>query len=207
MLWYIQPSFFVSSDGPYCFLVLTTDCNAASPPHGPQKITALKYRLSAGSTFGVRQPLVKQCRGSSVLLEEGVKVQVCAASQRFRAAKVRLTQGASNRLSVLAAASLGIALLTLAPSAKAQVFTWTGGGATANWNDADNWGGVIPTSSNTTSLVFAGTARTTATHNLGAFTLNSLTFALGAGTTSFTVNATTAGNSLTFAGTNPRILH
>jgi fibronectin-binding autotransporter adhesin len=106
------------------------------------------------------------------------------------------------RLGVLTA-SLAIAAISASPSVRAQVFTWNGGGTTNNFNDAANWAGGVPTSSNSTSLVFAGTTRLSPVHNLGTFSLNSLVFAPGAG--AFTISTTASGGGFTFGGTTPRI--
>src|SRR5437763_15345236 len=72
-------------------------------------------------------------------------------------------------------------LTLLAPPAPAQQ-TWTGGGATGNWNDAANWSGGIPVSSTAAVLVFAGANNLTTNQNIATtFDLNSLTFDATAG--------------------------
>lgn len=80
--------------------------------------------------------------------------------------------------------------------------TWTGLAGNGLFSSANNWSPVaVPTSSTTTGLTFSGSTAINATHDLGAFTLNQLTFSNSAATT---INAS-GGSSLNFAGTNPTI--
>ncbi|HEX4588398.1 MAG TPA: autotransporter-associated beta strand repeat-containing protein, partial [Gemmataceae bacterium] len=72
--------------------------------------------------------------------------------------------------------------------APAQTYTWSGLGANNSWSTAANWqGGVVPVSGTGTAIVLTGTASPNppnniiTTMNLGVFSLNSLTFASGAG--------------------------
>jgi autotransporter-associated beta strand protein len=74
------------------------------------------------------------------------------------------------------------------PLAPLATFTWTGGGApSVDWSNAANWGGVAPTSSNTTDLFFAGTtntgtAGTPLNQNIAVpMLINSITFSAGGG--------------------------
>jgi autotransporter-associated beta strand protein len=84
------------------------------------------------------------------------------------------------------------ALLLLAAPAAAQ-FTWSGGGADANWSTAANWaGGTVPPSAAATALVFTGTVNTSPAVDAGVanpFLLNGLTFDTKAG--SFTITGQT----------------
>ena len=100
------------------------------------------------------------------------------------------------------------ALLELVTPAVAQSpYTWNTTDGT--WNTALNWldngnNPAVPTSSNTTALVFnaSGTTSYAATNGIGAFTPNSMTFNnTGSGTISI---AGAAANTLTFAGTAQR---
>ncbi len=98
---------------------------------------------------------------------------------------------------------LGVAL-ALPLAAHAQ-FTYTGGsGTNGNWSTAGNFTPSTPPvgGGNTVTLTFSGTPAILATNNdLGnpAFTLNSLTFAAGAG------GYAISGATLNFAGTTPTI--
>ncbi|MCH8513835.1 MAG: PEP-CTERM sorting domain-containing protein [Kiritimatiellae bacterium] len=82
---------------------------------------------------------------------------------------------------------------------------------TGNWNVADHWfdgsGSTVPSGANTTVLNFrSGTAAYTATHNLGAFTLNRINLSAGDGGENVTLGRANATNDvLNFAGTNPGI--
>lgn len=85
-----------------------------------------------------------------------------------------------NRLAISAIALLSTWVCT----ASAQ--TWNGGGANDNWSTGGaggNWSGAAaPVSGMSTSLTFAGTTRLTPFNDItDPFTLNTLTFAAGAG--------------------------
>src|SRR5438067_569136 len=95
-------------------------------------------------------------------------------------------------------------LAVLAARLASAQSTWT---ATTDgtWSTASNWNGglgPVPTSSDTTQLFFNadGSTSYTATNDIGAFTLNSLSL-VNNGTGSITV----AAGALTFAGINPAI--
>lgn len=82
---------------------------------------------------------------------------------------------------------------------------FTNAGADANWSTAGNWSLGVPTSSNTTWLVFDYGDAGTSTNDLGALTLNRLDV-----TTPLTafpqINFNqSGGSSLVFDGTNPSI--
>lgn len=85
----------------------------------------------------------------------------------------------------------GLCCLLPAPAARAQTFTWDGGGASNNWGDANNWlTNLAPTSSVSTQLIFTGSTRLTPVQNIGSpFLLNALTFDANAGAFSLTGNA------------------
>ncbi len=92
-------------------------------------------------------------------------------------------------LAASAAASLG------APSlARANTYTWDGGGTDGNWNTAANWqGNAVPPGSQDTALIFTGSAQLASIQNVaGIFPLNSLSFDGNAG--AFTLS----GNLLDF---------
>jgi fibronectin-binding autotransporter adhesin len=100
-----------------------------------------------------------------------------------------------------ALAPLLASAIMLSPAALAQS-TWTGGGADSSWTTADNWGGVAPTPSTTTDIVFAGSTRTTnhndfaANSNFRAITFNSAAgaFNLGGSTLNLRGNITFNAN-------------
>lgn len=96
-----------------------------------------------------------------------------------------------------------LAALGMVPMlSQAQTWNTTDG----NWNTGANWaGGAVPVSGATTALVFEATGATsyTATNDIGAFTLNSLTIN-NTGTGNITLTGP-AANTLTFAGTNPEL--
>ena len=111
------------------------------------------------------------------------------------------------------AAPNGTAARSSAHTRPRQCVTWTGGGANANWTNAQNWGGTAPVAGD--DLVFpAGAARLTANNDFAAATaFNSITIsgtgytltgnsvALGAGgLTASAVGATdTVSLALSFA--------
>ncbi|MEO6738624.1 MAG: PEP-CTERM sorting domain-containing protein [Chthoniobacteraceae bacterium] len=91
------------------------------------------------------------------------------------------------------------AALLLAPLTRASTVTWDGGGADDNYGTAANWvGNVVPLNNGTADLVFAGTTRLTP--NLawsGAdLSVNSITFASGAGAFVLTTNIGLSGDNL-----------
>lgn len=98
---------------------------------------------------------------------------------------------------------LGALALALGGAAPAHAQTWTGGGVTNFWSDALNWqGSVLPASSATTVITFAGTRRTDTLQSLGSpFTLNTLQVASGAG--AFSVS----GSPLRFAGSSSSLVN
>lgn len=86
------------------------------------------------------------------------------------------------------AALLLLALATLAPAA-----TWTGGGMSDFWSDADNWGGTAPVAGE--ALVFAGNIRITPVNDFAPGTsFASITFSAGAG------NFVLTGNTVNLSG-------
>lgn len=91
---------------------------------------------------------------------------------------------------------IGLAALSFGGRADAQIYQWqvTDGA----WSNEANWDSGLPPSDPTTQLIFGGAAGYTATNDLGAFTLNRMTFS-NAG------NVFIDGNALTFAGTTPTI--
>lgn len=101
-----------------------------------------------------------------------------------------------NSITVLAAllAGMGVGV--------AEAQTWSGGGATNNWSDAQNWQGLQrPTSAATTAITFAGASRLENVQNLASvFTLNSLTFASASG--AFQLQ----GSALRFAGSGAQLV-
>jgi fibronectin-binding autotransporter adhesin len=77
-----------------------------------------------------------------------------------------------------------LALLIAGMGTQAHAQTWTGESGFFNlWSDPLNWQGLqVPRSAATTAITFAGASRRTPVQNLAsAFSLNSLTFASGAG--------------------------
>ncbi len=93
--------------------------------------------------------------------------------------------GSQGRTGAVLRLLLAFSLLSLSSAQAAS--TWNGGGADGNWSTGGNWTGGTPTSANTTDLIFAGTTRlgtagTPLNQDIGTpMTLNSLTFASGAG--------------------------
>ncbi len=83
--------------------------------------------------------------------------------------------------------------MTVNASNVATPFTWTGGGSSSNWSDTGNWsGGATPASSGYAEIIFAGSAQTTNTNNLGNWRdVGRLEFASGAG--AFTLGGDTFG--------------
>ena len=75
--------------------------------------------------------------------------------------------------------------------------TWTST-SSGNWSVAGNWT-ALPTSGTTTALTFGGSTAYTATNDIGAFTVNSLTVTNTGATT------IAGGTGLTFAGTTPAL--
>jgi fibronectin-binding autotransporter adhesin len=93
------------------------------------------------------------------------------------------------------------ALIATAASASAATFTWTGA-TDGNWNTGANWTGGVPASATDTALVFDNTTQpATANNTPGGLTLNSLTFAAGAGARAL------SGNTLTFDGVAPTLVN
>lgn len=93
--------------------------------------------------------------------------------------------------------------------ASAQVSTWANNvnGTTVNWNNAASWaGGVIPTSGIDAALVFNynfGSTSQTASNNIGAFSLNSITVnndAAGSSSGGFTISGSSAVSFNTSSG-------
>ncbi len=84
----------------------------------------------------------------------------------------------------------------------AHAQTWSGLGVTNNWSDRFNWQGFqAPVSGATTAITFAGNRRLTSVLDLTSpFTLNALSFSVGAG--AFAIS----GNALRFDGSNARLL-
>ena len=80
----------------------------------------------------------------------------------------------------LAAALL---LLSTLVCARAATYTWDGGGADSNWATANNWNpNGAPSTSGGHDIVFATSNQLSNNANNGGWTINSLTFASGAGT-------------------------
>jgi autotransporter-associated beta strand protein len=99
----------------------------------------------------------------------------------------------ASRAVAVATAVAAVSALSFISPVSAQTWINTGSG---NWNTATNWStGAVPTSANTTALVFDGTTSYTATNNTGAasstFDVNSLTFN----------NSSSGGVTIGFAGT------
>lgn len=85
------------------------------------------------------------------------------------------------------------ALVAAGSTASAAIYTWTGGGADANWNTSGNWS-AAPTFSSANSLWFAGSTRTSSTNNVTSGTIGGITF--DAAASAFTLS----GNAITLAG-------
>src|SRR6476620_10943167 len=67
------------------------------------------------------------------------------------------------------------AAFCFAPKLFADTLIWSGGGATANWNDSGNWFGVVP--ANGDILVFqGGQPKPNNTNNIVGLTLNQIRF-------------------------------
>jgi hypothetical protein len=102
------------------------------------------------------------------------------------------------RFATLCSAFLSLAV---AGSASAQTYTWNGLGGNGNWNDAANWAGGLPTSSNTTIIQLNNTTQTATIQNIAnPFQLNQLVMQVDA-TNGFSVG----GSALQFGGTAPVI--
>ena len=91
------------------------------------------------------------------------------------------------KLNIISLLCLAVSALFTLPANAGIEHTWTGGGTSANWNDAANWNNGLP--SNGDNLVFTGTTRQINTNNLlasvGNVTFNEGGFAIygyGAGT-------------------------
>jgi fibronectin-binding autotransporter adhesin len=70
-----------------------------------------------------------------------------------------------------------IALLGIATAEAQTSYTWTGGGANANWSTSANWAGATPVSNISTWLRFRGSTTTPATNDIAnPFILNQLIF-------------------------------
>jgi autotransporter-associated beta strand protein len=109
------------------------------------------------------------------------------------------------RRKILLAAAIGAAGLFSQPALGQQWISTTDG----TWSTGSNWNtGTPPVSSTTTDLTFSasGTTSYVATNNIGTgtFTLNRLTLN-NTGTGTITLAGAVAGNTFTFAGTNPTI--
>jgi autotransporter-associated beta strand protein len=79
--------------------------------------------------------------------------------------------------------------------------TWDGGGSNNRWNTSGNWNpNGVPTFNSSTDLTFAGSIRLAPDLN-GNRTINSLTFAAGAGAFSITGDNGPNDETLTFTGT------
>lgn len=101
----------------------------------------------------------------------------------------------------LLAGCLCLASFGFTSVAQADDFTWTGGGSNDAFSDGDNWGGSVPTSENTTALIFDGSARLTPNvDGADPFVLNSLAFAAGA--EAFTIS----GNAIQLDAASAQIL-
>jgi autotransporter-associated beta strand protein len=86
-----------------------------------------------------------------------------------------------------------VALLAFvaAPAAAQQTFTWSGLGSSNLWSIGPNWQGNIPPSSTPlTAVILTGDTQTANVLNLGALSLNSLTFAGEAGPFAVTQSGT-----------------
>ncbi len=85
--------------------------------------------------------------------------------------------------------------------APGAVFTWDGGGGDSNWLTPANWNpDGAPAADGTSSLIFAGNARTAAANNFTADTLfTGITFANN-NTTGKTAGFTLSGNRITLGG-------
>src|SRR5262245_51732783 len=92
-------------------------------------------------------------------------------------------------------------MTVVAGAGRAPGQTWSGAGGNGNWSTGANWvGNTPPASGTTTAVTLAGTTNLTTNQDVAnPLTLNSLTFAAGAG--AFTVG----GNALSFDGTTPSI--
>lgn len=91
--------------------------------------------------------------------------------------------------------------LTLAHSARAASFVWTGG-TDGNWNTAGNWDAGVPAGAVDTALLFDNAIQPTMVNNIpGGLTLNALTF--GAGSSARTLT----GNAITFDGASPALVN
>jgi autotransporter-associated beta strand protein len=89
----------------------------------------------------------------------------------------------AKRSGLVRAAALGFCVAVIGGStAVGQTYTWTGNGSDNNWNNASNWSGEVPVSGANTTLVFAGSTRTTPFNDFGngAFSTGRLEFASGA---------------------------
>ncbi|MFM7290045.1 MAG: autotransporter-associated beta strand repeat-containing protein, partial [Planctomycetia bacterium] len=72
--------------------------------------------------------------------------------------------------------------------------TWTGGGVSGSWSNATNWTNQ-PTTSGSWSLIFSGTSQTATTNDIGAITVDSLSFT-NDGTAGKTATFTLSGSTL-----------
>jgi autotransporter-associated beta strand protein len=83
---------------------------------------------------------------------------------------------------------------------------WNGGSGTGNyWNDANNWGGILPSANG--PLVFGGGSRLVNTNNTAAgTTYSNLTFNPGAGTFALNGNPVSLAGNITNNSANPQTI-
>src|SRR5258708_1468199 len=105
---------------------------------------------------------------------------------------------------MLGAWVLGVIAVLAAQSLQAQsTLTWTGGGATDNWSDINNWGGVgIPDATNNI-LIFDGSTRLTPVNDIAGLTVRQIQFGGSAGSFAISGNDFTLGDA---SGTSDTIL-
>lgn len=87
--------------------------------------------------------------------------------------------------------------------AQSPASVWLGSGSSDDWSDSGNWN-VAPSSGTSTALDFINDGLGSANHDLGSFTLNSLTFGNGL-TGTFSITEDSGLDSITFGGSTPTL--